>query len=92
MLTLCGKGERHLTPVSEPIFSKTLHVATSHPLGTVTAEEAFLLEKLNLGQLPKHVAVIMDGNGRWAQRRHLPRIAGHRKGTRDSYALLLAAR
>ena len=81
MLTLCGKGERHLTPVSEPIFSKTLHVATSHPLGTVTAEEAFLLEKLNLGQLPKHVAVIMDGNGRWAQRRHLPRIAGHRKGT-----------
>jgi undecaprenyl diphosphate synthase len=47
----------------------------------VTAEEAFLLEKLNLGQLPKHLAVIMDGNGRWAQRRHLPRIAGHRKGT-----------
>jgi len=32
-------------------------------------------------ELPKHVAVIMDGNGRWAQRRHLPRIAGHRKGT-----------
>ena len=67
--------------MSEPIFSKTLHVATSHPLGAVTAEEAFLLEKLNIGQLPKHVAVIMDGNGRWAQRRHLPRIAGHRKGT-----------
>jgi undecaprenyl diphosphate synthase len=67
--------------VSEPIFSKTLHVATSHPLGAVTAEEAFLLEKLNIGQLPKHVAVIMDGNGRWAQRRHLPRIAGHRRGT-----------
>jgi undecaprenyl diphosphate synthase len=61
--------------------SKTLHVAASHPLGTVTAEEAFLLEKLNLGRLPRHVAVIMDGNGRWARRRHLPRIAGHRKGT-----------
>src|SRR5579863_3632541 len=59
----------------------TLHVASSHPLGTVTAEEAFLLEKLNLGRLPRHLAVIMDGNGRWAQRRHLPRIAGHRKGT-----------
>jgi undecaprenyl diphosphate synthase len=29
---------------------------------------------------PKHVAVIMDGNGRWAQRRHLPRIEGHRRG------------
>jgi undecaprenyl diphosphate synthase len=30
--------------------------------------------------VPQHVAIIMDGNGRWAQRRHLPRIAGHRAG------------
>ena len=67
--------------MTEPVAAKTLHVASSHPLGAVTAEEAFLLEKLNLGQLPRHLAVIMDGNGRWAQRRHLPRIAGHRKGT-----------
>jgi undecaprenyl diphosphate synthase len=67
--------------VTEPTSPKTLHVASSHPLGTVTAEEAFLLEKLNLARLPRHLAVIMDGNGRWAQRRHLPRIAGHRKGT-----------
>jgi undecaprenyl diphosphate synthase len=67
--------------VTDPKSTKTLHVAASHPLGTVTAEEAFLLEKLNLSRLPRHVAVIMDGNGRWAQRRHLPRIAGHRKGT-----------
>jgi undecaprenyl diphosphate synthase len=29
---------------------------------------------------PRHIAVIMDGNGRWAKSRHLPRIAGHRKG------------
>jgi undecaprenyl diphosphate synthase len=29
---------------------------------------------------PRHVAIIMDGNGRWAQRRHLPRIEGHRRG------------
>ncbi len=60
---------------------KTLHVASSHPLGAVTAEEAYILEKLDLGQLPRHVAVIMDGNGRWAQRRHLPRMAGHKAGT-----------
>jgi undecaprenyl diphosphate synthase len=32
------------------------------------------------GGVPRHVAIIMDGNGRWAKRRHLPRIAGHRKG------------
>jgi undecaprenyl diphosphate synthase len=31
-------------------------------------------------QRPRHVAIIMDGNGRWAQRRHLPRIEGHRRG------------
>ena len=30
--------------------------------------------------LPRHVAIIMDGNGRWARRRHLPRVAGHRAG------------
>ncbi|GAC1632755.1 MAG: isoprenyl transferase [Candidatus Acidiferrum sp.] len=64
-----------------PPSPKTLHVAASHPLGTATAEEAYLLEKLDLSQLPRHVAVIMDGNGRWAQQRHLPRIAGHKAGT-----------
>ncbi len=31
-------------------------------------------------KLPRHIAIIMDGNGRWAQQRHLPRIMGHRKG------------
>ncbi|MDD2747315.1 MAG: polyprenyl diphosphate synthase [Acidithiobacillus ferrooxidans] len=30
--------------------------------------------------MPRHIAVIMDGNGRWAYRRHLPRVAGHRRG------------
>jgi undecaprenyl diphosphate synthase len=67
--------------VSHTLQPKTLHVAASHPLGTVTAEEAYLFEKLDLNQLPKHLAVIMDGNGRWAERRHLPRIAGHKAGT-----------
>jgi len=32
------------------------------------------------GETPRHVAIIMDGNGRWAQQRHLPRFAGHRRG------------
>ena len=63
---------------------KTIHVAASHPLGTLTAEEAYIFEKLDLSRLPRHVAVIMDGNGRWAQRRHLPRIAGHRAGTQTA--------
>ena len=63
---------------------KTLHLATPTELGPVTAEESRLLEKLDLSRLPRHVAVIMDGNGRWAQKRHLPRIAGHRAGTRSA--------
>ncbi len=35
---------------------------------------------MTLGKLPRHVAIIMDGNGRWAEKRGLPRNAGHRKG------------
>jgi undecaprenyl diphosphate synthase len=37
---------------------------------------------LNPQLLPQHVAVIMDGNGRWAKQRNLPRIAGHRQGVK----------
>jgi len=33
-----------------------------------------------LGNIPKHIAIIMDGNGRWARKRGLPRVAGHQKG------------
>jgi undecaprenyl diphosphate synthase len=65
-------------------LNKNLLVASSHPLGAMTAEEAYLWEKLDLTRLPRHVAVIMDGNGRWAQKRHLPRIAGHRSGTQSA--------
>jgi undecaprenyl diphosphate synthase len=43
-------------------------------------KEAEIYSRLDPGQLPQHVAIIMDGNGRWAKRRHLPRIAGHRRG------------
>ncbi len=43
-------------------------------------KERTLLEQLDRNNLPEHVAIIMDGNGRWAAQRHLPRIAGHRKG------------
>ena len=64
--------------------NKNLCVASSHPLGALTAEEAFLWERLDLARLPRHIAVIMDGNGRWAQKRHLPRIAGHRSGTQSA--------
>jgi undecaprenyl diphosphate synthase len=44
-----------------------------------SAEEA-LARQVNFERLPQHVAVIMDGNGRWAAQRHLPRVEGHRAG------------
>lgn len=41
--------------------------------------------------LPTHVAVIMDGNGRWAKERHLPRVEGHRRGVESVRAIVRAA-
>jgi len=43
-------------------------------------KEAEAWSKLDPARLPHHIAIIMDGNGRWAKRRHLPRVAGHRAG------------
>ncbi|MFN8005883.1 MAG: isoprenyl transferase [Terriglobia bacterium] len=42
--------------------------------------EKRLFEQLELDRIPRHIAIIMDGNGRWAQKRRLPRVAGHRAG------------
>ncbi len=53
-------------------------------LESASREEARLLEHLDARRLPRHIAVIMDGNGRWAQRRHLPRVAGHRAGVESA--------
>jgi len=46
------------------------------------SEEEKLAEQLDFSRLPRHVAIIMDGNGRWARRRRLPRIEGHRAGAK----------
>ena len=43
-----------------------------HTSSTLTIPEA--------REVPRHIAVIMDGNGRWAKQRFLPRVAGHRRG------------
>jgi len=43
-------------------------------------KEAEIYRHLDPARLPKHIAIIMDGNGRWAKRRHMPRVAGHRAG------------
>jgi len=40
-------------------------------------------ESIQFERLPAHIAIIMDGNGRWAKQRHLPRMSGHRAGTEN---------
>jgi undecaprenyl diphosphate synthase len=57
-------------------FTKVRVPVTTEPF------EADLLKQIDFARLPKHIAIIMDGNGRWAKRRHLPRIVGHRAGIR----------
>ena len=51
---------------------------TKHKNDLLTEDE--YLKKLDMNKLPKHIAIIMDGNGRWAAKRGLPRGAGHRAG------------
>ena len=41
-----------------------------------------LLKELNRNKLPKHIGLIMDGNGRWAKKRNKPHILGHRAGVK----------
>ena len=53
-----------------------------------TRSEAELRAQLDPTRLPVHVAIIMDGNGRWARARGLPRIAGHRAGTESVRAVI----
>jgi undecaprenyl diphosphate synthase len=54
----------------------------THPSSTRDIPEA--------GDVPQHVAIIMDGNGRWAKQRSLPRIAGHRRGVESVRATVRA--
>jgi undecaprenyl diphosphate synthase len=57
-------------------------VARDELLAWIPAGDAdrALLDHLDFERLPAHIAVIMDGNGRWAAQRHMPRVEGHRAG------------
>jgi undecaprenyl diphosphate synthase len=61
----------------------------SNPLGTGPAAE---LSHAEAGSPPAHVAIIMDGNGRWARARGLPRTAGHTRGAEAVRAAIKAAK
>jgi len=49
-----------------------------------------MTEAIALARIPRHIAIIMDGNGRWARARGQPRLAGHRAGTRNIRPVLRA--
>src|SRR5437899_10906520 len=59
--------------------------------GNVAPDETELLELVRTQPAPQHVAVIMDGNGRWATRRGLPRVAGHSEGVKAARTIVRAA-
>ena len=46
----------------------------------IPPEDWDLAQAIDAARLPAHIAIIMDGNGRWARRRRLPRVAGHQAG------------
>src|SRR2546427_3711909 len=56
-----------------------------------TLSEGELLAVVRAQPRPEHVAIIMDGNGRWATRRGLPRVAGHREGVKAARTIVRAA-
>jgi undecaprenyl diphosphate synthase len=58
----------------------TFSVINLDNLAQTGTTERELLESADLTRLPRHIAIIMDGNGRWAKQRGLPRVAGHRAG------------
>lgn len=61
-----------------PAFADTPHHQDSRPLDAAVQDTR--LGGGDAGSLPRHVAIIMDGNGRWAKQRGLPRVLGHRQG------------
>jgi undecaprenyl diphosphate synthase len=65
---------------------------TTEGLRSDGSGEDLFLAKIDKNKIPVHVAIIMDGNGRWAKKRALPRIAGHRAGVKSVKRAIEAAR
>src|SRR2546421_8085954 len=64
-------------------FMRNGNLSLMAPMLTPDILQRLQAAGLDPARLPRHVAVIMDGNGRWAQQRGLPRIEGHRRGVQS---------
>jgi undecaprenyl diphosphate synthase len=82
LLSRRGLLDRTCGPETGVVSCSLKVISLQLPRPKVKISEAQLLAQIDLERLPRHIAVIMDGNGRWAERRRLPRIAGHRAGIR----------
>ncbi|SEB47391.1 isoprenyl transferase [Paenibacillus sp. GP183] len=60
-------------------------------LGNLEKKDAPISPSIDLANVPTHVAIIMDGNGRWAKQRGLPRVAGHHSGMKNVKKITIAA-
>lgn len=54
-------------------------------------DEDILLKSINIEKIPKHIAIIMDGNGRWAKKKNMPRVMGHKAGVETIRNIVKAA-
>jgi undecaprenyl diphosphate synthase len=72
---------RHCKPLPRraSLNPKGITLQAKVPAG-LDRKETEVYRHLDPERLPKHIAIIMDGNGRWAKQRHMPRVAGHRAG------------
>lgn len=68
-------------------------VGLSDPMTNVSIEavdDKYALQDVAAERRPRHIAIIMDGNGRWARQRNLPRVAGHRAGAKSVRDIVIA--
>ena len=76
----------------DSLFSASIQPLREYDMTIVTrAARREPVRKRRLEKAPEHVAIIMDGNGRWAKQRGLPRSAGHRQGTENLRRIVRAA-
>ena len=72
------------------LFVSRIGLQIQIPAG-LSQEEAELYSQLDPDRLPRHIAIIMDGNGRWAKSRNLPRVAGHKAGVEAVRSVITCA-
>lgn len=81
-----AKANKEIYDISESLFDGVLY-----SISPISIEMTDLKSQINLEKLPQHVAIIMDGNGRWAKEQGKNRVWGHREGVRTVREITEAA-